>query len=99
VREAPPSLWAIRVLRSQAAGTKQEADVKIRVGERGEMRHVRVEGIERTKENTVYVTGLMGFGRAERVAIEIDADTLAEIVRAALQGGLRPELKSQSNPN
>lgn len=73
--------------------------MKIRVGERGEMRHVRVEGIERTKENTVYVTGLMGFGRAERVAIEIDADTLAEIVRAALQGGLRPELKSQSNPN
>lgn len=73
--------------------------MKIQVGERGEMRHVRVEGIERTKENTVYVTGLMGFGRAERVAIEIDADTLAEIVRVALQGGLRPELKSQSNPN
>jgi acetylglutamate kinase len=81
------------------AGTKQEADVRVRVGERGEMRHVRVEGIERTKENTVYVTGLMGFGRAERVAIEIDADTLAEIVRVALQGGLRPELKSQSDPN
>ena len=60
------------------------------------MRHVRIEGIERTKENTVYLTGLMGFGRAERVAIEIDADILAEIVRAALQGGLRPELKSQS---
>lgn len=85
-----------RILRPQAAGTKQEADVKIRVGERGEMRHIRVEGIERTKENTVYVTGLMGFGRAERVAIEIDADTLAEIVRAALQGGLRPELKGRS---
>jgi len=81
------------------AGTKQEADVRVRVGERGEMRHVRVEGIERTKENTVYVTGLMGFGRAERVAIEIDADTLAEIVRAALQGDLRPELKSRSDPN
>jgi acetylglutamate kinase len=79
------------------AGTKQEADVRVRVGERGEMRHVRVEGIERTKENTVYVTGLMGFGRAERVAIEIDADTLAEIVRVALQGGLRPELKSRSD--
>ena len=99
MREAPACLWAIRILRSQAAGTKQEADVKIRVGERGEMRHVRVAVIERTKENTVYVTGLMGFGRAERVAIEIDADTLAEIVRAALQGGLRPELKSQSDPN
>ncbi len=61
------------------------------------MRYVRVEGIERTKENTVYITGLMGFGRAERVAIEIDADILAEIVRAALQGGLRPELKSRSD--
>jgi hypothetical protein len=97
VREAPPSLWAIRFPHSEVAGTKQEADVRVRVGERGEMRHVRVEGIERTKENTVYVTGLMGFGRAERVAIEIDADTLTEIVRVALQGGLRPELKSRSD--
>jgi len=73
--------------------------VKIRVGERGEMRHIRIEAVERTKENTVYITGLMGFGRAERVAIEIDADTLAEIVRAALQGALRPELKSRSDPD
>lgn len=71
--------------------------MKIRVGERGEMRHVRIEGIERTDENTVYVTGLMGFGRAESVAIEIDADTLAEMVRVALQGGLQPKLKSRSD--
>jgi hypothetical protein len=90
-------LQAIKLPRPAAADAKREARLKIRVGERGEMRHVRIEGIERTKENTVYVTGLMGFGRAERVAIEIDADTLAEIVRVALHGGLRPELKSRSD--
>ncbi|MHB2208070.1 hypothetical protein [Methylobacterium sp. CM6257] len=88
-------MQATKFPRAVAVDAKREVRVKIRVGERGEMRHVRVEGIERTKENTVYVTGLIGFGRAERVAIEIDADTLAEIVRAALQGGLRPELKSE----
>jgi hypothetical protein len=92
---ALPSLQAIRLRRPSAADTTRETLVKIRIGERGEMRHIRIEGIERTKENTVYVTGLMGFGRAERVAIEIDADTLAEMVRAALQGGLRPELTSE----
>ena len=69
--------------------------VKIQVGDRGEMRHVRIASIERTKDDTVYVTGLMGFGRAERVIIEIDADTLAEMVRAALESGLPAGLSSK----
>ena len=59
------------------------------------MRHVRIASIERTKDDTVYVTGLMGFGRAERVVIEIDADTLAEVVRAALKSDLNPDLKGK----
>lgn len=73
--------------------------MKIRVGERGEMRHVRVASIERTKDDPVLVTGLIGFGRAERASIEIDADTLAEMVRAALRSEPRPELTSKPKPD
>lgn len=71
--------------------------MKIRVEERGEMRPSRPDGIGRTKENAVYVTGPMGFDRAKCMAIEIDTDTLAEIVKASLQGGLRPELADQGD--
>lgn len=69
--------------------------MRIRIGDRGEMRHVRIASVTRTKDDTVSVTGLIGFGRAERVSIEIDADTLAEMVRAALQSAPRPELSGE----
>lgn len=60
--------------------------MKIQIGGKGDLRDVRVEVMLRKDNNTVYINGYMDYGCSERIQIEIDADTLALIVKTAVTG-------------